>query len=190
MPVIIGKCKRVRGLSGVSRPSPRDCQRGACPGYRRLFVWPDLSGSGASLGYVCLAGDDDDPVISFPEDRVGADPCAAASRPGHGKPFPPEPGWFDRDRNHSGQRRVQELIAKPRRQTDLVRKIRLLLDRGTEGIRAISFRFCCETGVFRFSGVHRTVLNKRRPHRLRAGGRLCRTTRALRQSRRSELRVG
>ena len=43
-------------------------------------------------------------------------------------------GWADRAEEHADQRLDLELIAKPYRQTDLVRKIRLLLDRGVAGI--------------------------------------------------------
>ncbi len=43
-------------------------------------------------------------------------------------------GWADRARDHAGRRPEQDLIAKPYRQTDLLRKIRRLLDRGAEGV--------------------------------------------------------
>lgn len=43
-------------------------------------------------------------------------------------------GWADRAGDHAGQRLAQDLIAKPYRQTDLVRRIRLLLDPGAAGV--------------------------------------------------------
>ena len=42
-------------------------------------------------------------------------------------------GWADRARDHAEPGRDRDLIAKPYRQTDLVRKIRLLLERGAGG---------------------------------------------------------
>ncbi|MEY4556038.1 MAG: hypothetical protein RL093_1157 [Pseudomonadota bacterium] len=65
-------------------------------------------------------------------DGVGLSAEVAKLRPG--MPVLLTTGWADRARDHAGQRTELDLIAKPYRQTDLVRRICLLLDRGTEGV--------------------------------------------------------
>ncbi len=65
-------------------------------------------------------------------DGVGLSVEVARLRPG--TPVLLTTGWADRARDHADQRPKLDLIAKPYRQTDLVQKIRLLLDRGAEGV--------------------------------------------------------
>ena len=64
-------------------------------------------------------------------DGVGLSTEVARLRPG--TPDLLTTGWADRAREYAGQGPEPDLIAKPYRQTDLVRKIRLLLDRGAAG---------------------------------------------------------
>ncbi|MDQ3125987.1 MAG: response regulator [Pseudomonadota bacterium] len=72
--------------------------------------------------------------IVMPGDLDGVGLSAEVTRLRPGTPVLLTTGWADRARDHAGQRPELDLIAKPYRQTDLVRKIRLLLDRGAEGI--------------------------------------------------------
>ena len=66
--------------------------------------------------------------IVMPGDLDGVGLSAEVMRLRPGTPVLLTTGWADRARDHAGQRPEQDLIAKPYRQTDLVRKIRLLLD--------------------------------------------------------------
>ena len=61
-------------------------------------------------------------------DGVGLAAEVARLRPG--TPVLMTTGWADRARDHAQERPDTEVIAKPYRQTDLVQKILLLLDRG------------------------------------------------------------
>lgn len=72
--------------------------------------------------------------IVMPDDLDGVGLSAEVARLRPGTPILLTTGWADRARDHAGQRPERDLIAKPYRQTDLVRKIRLLLDRGAEGV--------------------------------------------------------
>lgn len=71
--------------------------------------------------------------IVMPGDLDGMDLSAEVARLRPGTPVLLTTGWADRAREYVGQGPELDLIAKPYRQTDLVRKIRLLLDRGAEG---------------------------------------------------------
>jgi DNA-binding NtrC family response regulator len=68
--------------------------------------------------------------IVMPGELDGIGLAAEIGRLRPGTPVLLTTGWADRARDQADQRPDLELIAKPYRQTDLVRKIRLLLDRG------------------------------------------------------------
>ena len=72
--------------------------------------------------------------IVMPGELDGIGLAAEIARLRPGTPILLTTGWADRAEEHADQRLDLELIAKPYRQTDLVRKIRLLLDRGVAGI--------------------------------------------------------
>ncbi len=72
--------------------------------------------------------------IVMPGDLDGVGLSAEVARLRPGTPVLLTTGWADRARDHADQRPNLDLIAKPYRQTDLVRKIRRLLDRGAEGV--------------------------------------------------------
>ena len=71
--------------------------------------------------------------IVMPGDLDGVGLSAEVARLRPGTPVLLTTGWADRVRDQAGQRAEPDLIAKPYRQTDLVRKIRLLLDQGAQG---------------------------------------------------------
>lgn len=71
--------------------------------------------------------------IVMPGDMDGLGLAAEVARLRPETPVLLTTGWADRARDHSEQRPGRDLIAKPYRQSDLVRKIRLLLDRGADG---------------------------------------------------------
>jgi len=83
----------------------------------------------AGLGFDLLFTD-----IVMPGDLDGVGLAAEVARLRPGTPILLTTGWADRAEDQAKQRPELELIAKPYRQTDLVRKIRLLLDRGAAGI--------------------------------------------------------
>ena len=72
--------------------------------------------------------------IVMPGDLDGIGLAVEVARLRPGTPILLTTGWADRARDHADQRPELDLIAKPYRQTDLVRKIRLLLDRGADGV--------------------------------------------------------
>lgn len=83
----------------------------------------------AGLGFDLLFTD-----IVMPGDLDGIALAAEVARLRPGTPVLLTTGWADRAQDHANQRPDLEMIAKPYRQTDLVRKIRLLLDRGAAGL--------------------------------------------------------
>ena len=68
--------------------------------------------------------------IVMPGELDGVGLAAEVARLRPGMPVLLTTGWADRARDQADQHPDTELIAKPYRQTDLVRKIRHLLDRG------------------------------------------------------------
>ena len=74
----------------------------------------------------------DEPVVAATILMVEDNAEAARLRPG--TPVLLTTGWADRTRDHASQPPERDLIAKPYRQATLLRKIRLLLDRGAEGV--------------------------------------------------------
>ena len=72
--------------------------------------------------------------IIMPGESDGLGLAAEVARLRPGIPILLTTGWADRARDHAGQRSELELVAKPYRQTDLVRRIRLLLDRCAAGV--------------------------------------------------------
>ncbi len=82
----------------------------------------------AGLGFDLLFTD-----IVMPGDLDGIGLAAEVGRLRPGTPVLLTTGWADRVRDQADQRPDLEMIAKPYRQVDLVRKIRRLLDRGPAG---------------------------------------------------------
>lgn len=74
--------------------------------------------------------------IVMPGELDGVGLAAAVARLRPATPVLLTTGWADRARSQADQRPDTDLIAKPYRQTDLVAKIRGLLDRGAGGARA------------------------------------------------------
>ncbi|MDP1913905.1 response regulator [Brevundimonas sp.] len=72
--------------------------------------------------------------IVMPGKLDGEGLSAEVTRLRPGTPVLLTTGWTDRAREHAGHRPEWDLIAKPYRQTDLVWKIRMLLERGAVGL--------------------------------------------------------
>lgn len=82
----------------------------------------------AGLGFDLLFTD-----IVMPGDLDGIGLAAEVGRLRPGTPVLLTTGWADRIPDQADQRPDLEMIAKPYRQVDLVRKVRRLLDRGLAG---------------------------------------------------------
>ncbi len=82
----------------------------------------------ADLGFDLLFTD-----IVMPGARDGRGLAAEVARLRPGTPVLLTTGWADRVRDQADPRPGMDLIAKPYRQTDLIRKIRQLLDRRRAG---------------------------------------------------------